>query len=71
MVEMIEVTSSNIESVGYDNDEQTLFVKFKSGTTYSYSEVPVEIYDEMLQADSKGKYFYANIKSVYAYNKLD
>ena len=68
---MIEVTSSNIESVGYDNDEQTLFVKFKSGTTYSYSEVLVEIYDEMLQADSKGKYFYANIRNVYSFEKVD
>ena len=65
---MIPVDSSNIRSVGYENG--ILYVSFHSGSTYSYSGVPQFIYQNLLNAPSKGKYFAANIKNSYPYNKL-
>lgn len=65
---MISVVSSNISSVGYERG--TLYVSFHSGSTYSYSGVPQYVYKELLNASSKGKYFAANIKNSYPYNKL-
>jgi hypothetical protein len=71
MPEMIYVDSTNIESVGYDAASQELHVRFlKSGETYVYYAVDEWVFVEFMQADSKGKYFIANIKTNYQYGKL-
>ncbi len=45
-----------IQTFGYDEAKETLMVIFNSGKTYQYSEVPKEVYEELLAADSKGSY---------------
>lgn len=71
MPEMIYVDSTNIESVGYDAASQELHVRFlKSGETYVYYAVDEWVFVEFMQADSKGKYFIANIKTNYQFGKL-
>ncbi|HEX3661367.1 MAG TPA: KTSC domain-containing protein [Acidobacteriaceae bacterium] len=69
-MERISVNSSNIASVGYDADSQTLEIEFNNGGVYQYSGVPQEIYGGMMSADSKGKYFHANINKTYPFSKL-
>ena len=69
-MERISVNSSNVSSVGYDADSQTLEIEFNSGGVYQYSGVPESVYEGMMGADSKGKYFHANIKNTYPYSKL-
>ena len=71
MPEMYFVTSSNIEAIGYDQDSMELHVRFlKSGETYVYYAVESWVFDEMIQADSKGKYLHRQIKGRYDYGKL-
>lgn len=70
MIEMIPVDSSNIESIGWDEVDEELFITFNSGSTYVYSEVPKEVFDSMMNAESKGKFFHANIKGKYSYDKV-
>lgn len=54
---MIKVVgSSNISEVGYNDEESILFVKFKTGSTYRYFNVPREEYDKMMAAPSVGLY---------------
>lgn len=65
---MIPVDSSNLSSVGYEDN--TLYVSFNHGGTYSYSGVPQSVYQNLLNASSKGKYFAANIKNSYPFKKL-
>lgn len=69
-MERIAVNSSNIASVGYDPNSQTLEIEFINGGTYQYSGVPEGIYEGMMGADSKGKYFHANINKKYPFSKL-
>jgi hypothetical protein len=69
-MERISVNSSNVSSVGYDADSQTLEIEFNNGGVYQYSGVPESVYEGMMGADSKGKYFHANIKNTYPYSKL-
>jgi hypothetical protein len=69
-MERILVTSTDICAVGYDPDSQTLEVEFKTGSVYNYSGVPTSEYDGLINADSKGKYFHANIRNHYSYVKL-
>ena len=71
MPEMLYVDSSNIEAIGYDPDNQELHVLFlKSGETYAYYDVEEWVFQEFLQANSKGIYLNAKIKPSYQYAKL-
>ncbi len=51
------ITSSSLESVGYDEDSQTLEIEFKKGTVYEYLSVPSATHNGLMNADSHGKYF--------------
>lgn len=66
---MIPVSPSNLNAVGYDPDTQILRIEFFSGT-YDYFDVPEFIFNQLLTADSKGKYHAAFIKNQYRYQKL-
>lgn len=66
----ISVKSSDLTSVGYDPKNSTLEIEFHGGNIYKYSAVPQEIYDDFMNAKSKGSYFYRNIKKAgFSYNK--
>jgi len=54
--EMKPVKSSNVDSVGYKPGSRELYVRFKGGKSYVYSEVPGNIYVELVGAPSVGKY---------------
>lgn len=69
-MERTPVSSSDIASIGYDEDNQILEVEFNSGSVYQYSGVPSSEYDGIMNADSKGKYLHANIKNRYPFVKL-
>ncbi|MGI5938045.1 KTSC domain-containing protein, partial [Methanoculleus thermophilus] len=51
------VESTNIKSVGYDPEDEVLEVEFHSGGVYHYVGVPAEVYEGLLNARSKGRYF--------------
>lgn len=65
-----QVKSSNIKSVGYDQEQTLLEVEFKSGAVYQYEEVPEDVYQEMLAAESVGKYFNTQVKGSYSEKKV-
>lgn len=60
---MISVYSSNIRSIGYENG--ILYVRFIRGGLYSYSGVPLNEFNALMNASSKGSYFAHHIKSFY------
>lgn len=64
------VSSSNIESIGYDEADQILEVEFKNGAVYQYFDVPAHIHAELMQAPSVGSYLAANIKGAYRYSRV-
>lgn len=59
----ISVASSNIVSIGYDKTRKLLEIEFKGGSIYQYSDVPLGVYEELMAAGSRGKYFAAHIKN--------
>ena len=65
------VESSNLKSVGYDEFLLVLEIEFKSGTVYRYYGVPSEVHDELINSESVGKYFNANVKSKYNFLKVE
>ena len=69
MPEMMSVASSNIEAICYDEGNQELHVQFLSGDYYVYHDVPREIFEDLMEAPSKGSYLNREIKGVYQYTK--
>ena len=64
------VDSSNLASVGYDAKKKILEIEFNHGGVYQYFDVPKDVFDELMDADSHGKYFVHNIKGEYEYVKI-
>lgn len=65
-----KVDSSNLASVGYDEENQILEIEFNHGGVYQYFDVPKEEYEALLNADSLGSYFYHNIRNDYEFVKI-
>ena len=61
-MERESVSSSLLESVGYDPAEDVLEVELESGSVYQYRDVPEETAEELLAADSLGRYFTHHIR---------
>ena len=70
-VTMYKVKSSNLEYVGYDEQDNSLYVQFLNGDIYKYYNVEQEIWDGFIQADSKGSYLNWFVKiNGYQYEKI-
>jgi hypothetical protein len=72
-IEMIPVSSSNIQSVGYDPENSVLVVQFTEGRQYEYSNVTVEVFERLATAGSIGQAFNEVIRSnprLYPYRKV-
>lgn len=64
------VESTNITAIGYDEKMNQLHVQFNSGAEYVYNEVPPAVYQEFLDAESKGRYLNERIKGRYEYARV-
>ncbi len=57
------VKSSNISGVGYDPKTRLLELEFSNGRTYQFTDVPLDTYAQLMDAPSKGKFFFSHIRS--------
>ena len=66
-MERTPIESKMLKSVGWNDN--TLEVEFSKGTVYHYDNVPESVFNEMLNAHSKGRFFNEKIKENYTYSK--
>lgn len=66
----IPVDSSSLNAVAYDSSSSTLFVKFNSGGTYEYYNVPENVYQSLMSASSLGSFLASRIKGTYEYRQI-
>lgn len=65
------VSSSNIRSIGYDENSKILEIEFNNGSVYQYYNVPAEVYNGLMSAPSHGRYLDTYIKKgPYQYRKI-
>ncbi len=66
------VESSPIRSVGYDPAGSILEVELiEPDRTYTFYDVPFSVYDELMDAPSKGRYFDEFIRDLDPYEAAD
>ena len=67
---MIPVNSSQISYIGFDDENNKLYVTFNNNKTYEYLDVPYSVWKELKSSDSIGSYFTKNIKTKYQYKEI-
>lgn len=68
---MIPVSSSNIESIGFDQQNEQVYVRFLNGSLYVYKGVPLHEFENLRDAPSLGSYLHRNYKNVYPYERIE
>jgi hypothetical protein len=69
--EMLPVSSSNIDSIGYNEANQEVYVRFLNGTLYIYKGVPLHEFENFRDAPSQGSFLHRNFKNVYPYERIE
>jgi len=64
------VDSTTLAWVGYSPSERILELGFLSSKVYVYFDVPLQTYQELLHADSKGRYFNLHIRNHFRVEPL-
>jgi len=64
----VSLESSVLESVAYQS--RSLWVRFRSREIYRYRNVPPGIYQQLLDADSRGSYFNEHIRDAFPCDHL-
>lgn len=64
------IKSSNLRTVGYEAETRLLDIEFGSRSVYRYFEVPEQVYRELLEAESAGRYFAQHIRDGYEFRRL-
>lgn len=60
--ELKPVNSSNIKEVGHDEKTKELRIKFHGDSVYAYDNVPKELFEKFMNAESKGSFFHKEIR---------
>jgi len=68
---MVRFASSSIEAAGYDPGRRMLRIRFIHGSTYDYWDVPAEVFDDLIAAESKGRFVNWKIKPYFRYTEVD
>ena len=66
-----KVSSSYIDAISYNEDNQELRVQFSSGVTWRYFDVPPAIHVSLLLSESTGKYFAKEIRGQFKGRKIE
>lgn len=69
-MERVPIQSSNVAEVGYDPATMTMEVAFTNGSVYQYFDVPETVFQELLSAESIGKFMHEQIKNMYRYARM-
>lgn len=66
---MHPVESSAVARIGYDPEAKEAFVEYLGGDLYAYEGVPVDVFEGLANAESKGTFVNVVIKE-YPFRKV-
>jgi hypothetical protein len=65
----VDPPSTSLNAPTYQ--DTSLELEFRGGAIYRYIGVPARVYQELLSAESKGRYFNLHIRNRFPYEKID
>ena len=66
-----QLVSSMMASVGYDPLSRVLEIEFATGAVYQYLDVPLDLYQDLLDAPSQGRFFQSRIRGAFTALAID
>jgi len=69
MITSTLLMSDSLAAAVYDDSQQTLQLTFRDGSRYLYSRVHPDLFQAMLAARSKGRFFNQHIRRFFPYSK--
>jgi hypothetical protein len=69
-MQRVELQSTTVKAAVYQPQSAWLDLEFPNGAIYRYQHVPIEVYQQLLQAESKGRYFNQHIRDRFPTIKL-
>ena len=70
MLEMVNVGSAMIESIGYEEGTKRLHINFVSTEKYIYQGVPKIIHARLMRTHSTDSYYAEEIKDKYRHTEI-
>jgi len=67
---VVTVESTTLRRVSYDEARALLQLEFCSRAVYQYRSVPAAVYQSLLAAPSKGRYFNQAIRGRFSYRLI-
>ena len=64
-MDWLSVKSTTISKVRYNKDTNTLDIEFPGGRIHRFLEVPPEVFEELMSAESHGQFFHDQIMGKY------
>lgn len=61
-IDEVSVISSWIDDLEYDEETETVTMTLLNGRMYWFDGIPKEIFDDWIEADSKGQYWHRVVK---------
>ena len=62
--------SSHVQKVEYNDDCKSLRVEYQNGRVYNFSNVPADVYEELVLAPSVGKFLNEFVYENYDYTRV-
>lgn len=67
----VDLQSTSLNAATYQEQSASLELEFRSGAIYRYRGVPEPVYQELLRAESKGRYFNQYIRNRFSSIPID
>jgi len=69
-MERKKLSSSQVRSVGYEPNSQTLEVELSDGSIWQYTQVPSEVHRRLMAAPSAVSYYRDSIEEEYSRRRV-
>jgi KTSC domain len=66
----VMLRSSMMVSTGYDSATRVLEIEFATGAVYHYFDVPLDVYQDLLDAPSQGQVFHNRIRGIFECHRV-
>lgn len=66
----VQLHSTSLHAATFHEQHGDLELQFASGAIYRYRDVPAPVYEDLLRAKSKGRYFNQHIRNRFRYAKI-
>jgi hypothetical protein len=57
-------------SAGYHPTARVLEIEFATGAVYHYFDVPLDVYQDLLDAPSQGRFFHNRIRGIFECHRV-